>query len=332
MKKYLLIIFTSLIMFLIPAPKKDNKIEKVVSTVSVYSSSYVVMERSSYKILAGNNIHKSQSVASISKIMTAIVAIENNNLNDVVNIPKEINTVYGSMLYLKENDKVHIMDLLYGLILRSGNDAAISIAIHTGTTVARFVELMNNKARELNLTDTLFRNPHGLDEEDGGNISSARDMAIIHSYALNNPIYRQISSSKQYKTYKNKNKILANYEYATGGKTGFTKKAKRTLVTSAKKDDLELVIVTLNCGNDFEVHKNLYEYYFSLYKGLIVLKKGINYIDSHEINLNKEYVFIIENSDKEYYLKYEILNKSKELKIYLLDKNQYVIDILTIDI
>ena len=330
MKRYLLIVLSSIIMFFIPSRLNNKTIDQVTAAIPIYSSSYIVMERSNYKIVDGKEIHKTQSVASISKIMTAIVAIENANLDDIVVIPSEINTVYGSMLYLHENDKVALMDLLYGLILRSGNDAAVSIAIHVSQTIERFVELMNQKANILQLQDTLFRNPHGLDEEDGGNISSAHDMAKIHAYALNNPIYREISSAKKYKNYKNKNQILNLYEYASGGKTGFTKKARRTLVTSALKDDLELVIVTLNCGNDFETHQKLYQYYFSLYKGLIILKAGANFIDSYCIFVDKEYVLMVENCDKELLLRYEIVKNSKQLEIYLMDKNFYVIDYVTI--
>lgn len=290
------------------------------------------MEKSTNKVLESKDMHTSRSVASISKIMTAIVAIENVNLEDIVTIPQEINEVYGSMLYIHENDQIPIMDLLYGLILRSGNDAAVSIAIHVGGTIEKFVEMMNQKAKNLNMQDSLFRNPHGLDEEDGGNLSSAYDMALLHAYALNNPVYRQITSAKQYKTYKNKNRLFNLYDCTTGGKTGYTKLAKRTLVSSAKQDDLELVIVTLNCGNDFGVHKSLYQYYFANYKGLIVLKAGENYIDSYCVKVEKEYVLMVSNDLDNLYLKYEIQKNSKQVHIYLQDQYGYVIEQVTIEL
>ena len=182
------------------------------------------------------------------------------------------------------------------------------------------------------MQDSLFRNPHGLDEEDGGNLSSAYDMALLHAYALNNPVYRQITSAKQYKTYKNKNRLFNLYDCTTGGKTGYTKLAKRTLVSSAKQDDLELVIVTLNCGNDFGVHKSLYQYYFANYKGLIVLKAGKNYIDSYCVKVEKEYVLMVSNDLDNLYLKYEIQKNSKQVHIYLQDQYGYVIEQVTIEL
>ena len=331
MKQILLIFLCSLGIFFIFFSQKNNE-SIPTAAVPISCSSYVVMEKSTNKVLESKDMHTSRSVASISKIMTAIVAIENVNLEDIVTIPQEINEVYGSMLYIHENDQIPIMDLLYGLILRSGNDAAVSIAIHVGGTIEKFVEMMNQKAKNLNMQDSLFRNPHGLDEEDGGNLSSAYDMALLHAYALNNPVYRQITSAKQYKTYKNKNRLFNLYDCTTGGKTGYTKLAKRTLVSSAKQDDLELVIVTLNCGNDFGVHKSLYQYYFANYKGLIVLKAGKNYIDSYCVKVEKEYVLMVSNDLDNLYLKYEIQKNSKQVHIYLQDQYGYVIEQVTIEL
>ena len=331
MKRVLLIILCSLSMFLLPSTKTNYKKEQFVSAIPIYCSSYVVMERSTYKVLESKAMDENRSVASISKVMTAIVAIENANLEDIVTIPQEINEVYGSMLYIHQNDQIPLIDLLYGLILRSGNDAAVSIAIHVGGTIEKFVEMMNQKATILNMKNSLFRNPHGLDEEDGGNLSSAYDMALLHAYALNNPIYRQITSARQYKTYKNKNRLFNTYDCTTGGKTGYTKIAKRTLVTSAMHDDLELVIVTLNCGNDFEVHKKLYQNYFNQYEGVIVLKTGENYIDSYCIKVEKDYVFLIERN-KQFTLVYHIQEKNKKVQIDLQDSFGYVVDQMNINL
>ncbi len=332
MKRFLLILLCSISVFLLPN-KKVNEENKMVSSIPIACSSYVVMERSTNKVLEGKDLYETRSVASISKIMTAIVAIENVNLNDVVTIPKEINQVYGSMLYIHENDQIPIMDLLYGLMLRSGNDAAVSIAIHVSGSIEKFVELMNQKAQVLKMENSLFKNPHGLDEEDGGNLSCAYDMAILHAYALNNPIYRQITSCKKYKTYQNKNRLFNMYEYTTGGKTGFTKVAKRTLVTSAKKDDLELVIVTLNCGNDFGIHKQLYQTYFSQYTGIIIFKKGENKVDQFCVNVEKEYVMMAPSQqEKDLFLKYEIKKESKWVSVYLQDKYGYVLEEITIEL
>ena len=164
---------------------------------------------------------------------------------------------------LKENEEISIEKLLYGLMLRSGNDAAITLAMSISNSVEEFVLLMNKKAEELNLKNTFFSNPHGLDEEDNGNISSAYDMALLYSYCMKNKTFAKITSSQSYGTYINKNKLIRTYPYCTGGKTGFTKKAKRTLISSASKDDINLIVVTLNCGNDFQSHKDIYEHYFN---------------------------------------------------------------------
>lgn len=255
MKKMLFLMF---ILILCSCLNTDNS--KTVS--NAINSSYIMIDEKTNEIIEGSNIHGTRSIASISKIMTAICVIENTNLYSETIVPKEIEKVDGSSLYLQVNQKVLVIDLLYGLMLRSGNDAAVTLAMTTCNTIEEFVNLMNYKAKQLGLVNSKFNNPHGLDVDDDGNISSAYDMAILYSYCLKNPLFAQIVSTKKYKNYENKNKLLKNYEYCTGGKTGFTKKARRTLVTSAKKENKSYIIVTLNYANDFEFHKNLYEKYF----------------------------------------------------------------------
>ena len=152
-------------------------------------------------------------------------------------------------------------------MLRSGNDAALTIASYVGGNVDEFVKKMNEKAQEIGMKNTVFNNPSGLDQEKG-NYSTAYDMAILTSYAMKNETYRKIVSTKSYKvktnmnfySWINKNKLLHTHKYSTGGKTGFTEIARRTLVTTASKDGVNLVAVTLNDGNDFNDHKNMFEY------------------------------------------------------------------------
>ena len=314
MKKFLFLIFILLF----------SSCHQEVKQTSIVASSYIVIEQSTNKILQGANYDTQRSVASISKIMSAIIAIENNDLEKIVVVPSEINEVYGSSMYLKVNQEISIKDLLYGLLLRSGNDAAITLAIATTGNVASFVDLMNEKAEKLNLKNTLFSNPHGLDKDGIGNISTSYDMAIIYSYCMDNEVFKEITSSKTYSNYVNKNKLVRNYQYCTGGKTGFTDKAKRTLVTSASKDGINLIIVTLNCGNDFETHKNLYEYYFNNYQSIKILNKGENIFDGRKINLNKDYYFI--SDEKELSLFYQINYNKHMIYITLLDKNKHVVD------
>jgi len=243
--------------------------------------SYVVMEASSRQVLESKEEHYVQSVASISKIMTCLIAIENADLDMIVEVDETINQAWGSGIYVHIGDEISLRDLLYGLMLRSGNDAAVMIAVSVAGSIEEFVAMMNEKAAELGLENTLFSNPSGLDEEDAGNQSSAYDMAIIMAHCYQNPIFNEIMGTDNYKredgngSWKNKNRLLREYEYCIGGKTGFTKKARRTLVTMASKDGVDLIIVTFREGNDFEFHRNKYEQYFKLYEQTMVFDKGI---------------------------------------------------------
>ena len=285
----------------------------------------ILMDTDSNRVLYEKNIHEVRSVASISKIMTAVVAIESNKLDDVVTIGEEINTAYGSAIYIKEGEKLTLRDLLYGLMLRSGNDAALAIAKYVGGSVENFVKLMNEKAKSLKMYNTTFNNPSGLDQEKG-NYSTAYDMALLSSYAINLDEYKTITSTKKYtlKTNKNtyswinKNKLLSIYKYTTGGKTGFTEIAKRTLVSTASKNNVNLVVVTLNDGNDWQDHQNLFEYGFNNYTNIQILKKGkINiynekYYSDYELYIKNDYNYLLSNNEKNSLtLKYDLERKRK---------------------
>lgn len=321
--KKVLIIFLLLFSF---SSCKNN--EKIVSGFS--GVSYIVIEQSTNKTLQGNNYNQARSVASISKIMTAILTIENIDINKVVIVPNEITKVYGSSMYLKVNEQISIEELLYGLLLRSGNDAAVTLALSVSKSIDEFVTLMNKKANELNLKNTLFSNPHGLDEMDNGNVSTSLDMAILYSYCMENATFAKITGCKTYGKYENKNRLIKNYQYCTGGKTGFTKKARRTLVTSASKDDINLIIVTLDCSNDFAFHKNIYESYFSSYCSIKILNKGENNFDGCVFYCNKDYYFITNQNNL--HLIYIIDYKNKLIKVDLLDSKNIVIDSILIEI
>ena len=174
------------------------------------------------------------------------------------------------------------------------------------------------------MKNTIFSNPSGLDMYDEGNISTSYDLALLMRYCMSNQIFREINGTKTFKssvkgTWSNKHKLIQNYEYAIGGKTGYTKKAKRTLITSARKDNLELIVVTLDCGSDFALHKNKFEYYFSNYKYLNFLNKGINYILNYEIEVEKEFGIIIENDKCLNVTKfYQINSKKNEIRMSLI--------------
>ena len=239
-----------------------------VQPVSYPCKSSIIIKQGTNEIIEGKNIYATQSVASISKIMTAIIAIENLNVLEEIKINHHVSKAYGSSVYLKEGDTITILDLLYGLMLRSGNDCAIVLE----SLIVDFVDLMNKKAKELNMNYTKFQNTSGLDQEDGGNISCVYDMAILMSYAMNHELFRQIVGCEKYERldgngyWTNKNKLLFNYDLCIGGKTGYTKKAGRTLVTCASNGDFDLICVTFRCPEDFEYHENLYKLYFKKYQ------------------------------------------------------------------
>ena len=212
--------------------------------------------------------------------MTCILAIENANIEDIVKVDESVLKSYGSGIYISVGEEIKLIDLLYGLMLRSGNDAAIMISTYVSGSEEEFTKLMNKKAKELGMKNTIFYNASGLDTATIGNKSTAYDMAILTSYAMKNDIYKEIVKTKKYvvktnlKTYvwHNKNKLLS-YDYITGGKTGYTERAKRTLVSTATKNNMNLVVVTISDSDDWNTHKSLYEYAFNNYKSLKILNK-----------------------------------------------------------
>ena len=299
----------------------------IVKGISTSATSAILMDTDNNRIIYSKNIHEVRSVASISKIMTAVLAIESGKLDDEVKINSSINKAYGSAIYIKIGEKMKLRDLVYGLMLRSGNDAALAIADYVGGSVDNFVTMMNHKAKEIGMKNSKFNNPSGLDE-DKANYSSAYDMAILTSYAMKISDYRKIVKTKEYKLETNKNtyiwhnkhKLLRLYKYTTGGKTGYTKIAKRTLVTTASKDNTNLVAVTLNDGNDFKDHMDLFDYGFDNYKSYSILKKGYiniyneNYYKNYNLYIKEDFKYILDDSEKESInIKYK-LKKIKKVK------------------
>lgn len=234
------------------------------------------------RLLYSENGDQSMRIASLTKIMTAIVAIEHGKLADNVTTSKTAVGKEGSSIYLQLGEKMTLLNMLYGLMLRSGNDAATAIAEHVGGSEEGFVHLMNEKAEMLGLTHTQFKNPHGLDAD--GHYSSANDLAKLTAYALRNPVFAEIVSTKvknvpnphekwQY-SWTNKNKMLAMYEGADGVKTGYTKKALRCLVSSATRNGQQLAAVTLNDREDWIDHRHMLDWGFKNYPLMEVASKG----------------------------------------------------------
>lgn len=242
------------------------------TNMSLSTSNYILIEEKSGRVLMEKNSHRELPMASTTKIMTAILAIEEGNLDDEITIVgKDIN-IEGSSIFLKDEEVITLKDLIYGLMLRSGNDSAIAIANHISGSVEDFAKLMNKKAKEIGALNTNFMNPHGLHHKD--HYSSAYDLALITSYAFKNDIFKEISTSKNYRTssareynyFVNKNKTLWDYEGGDGVKIGYTMSAGRCLVASATKSNMRLIAVVLNDYNWFNDSYKLMDYGFNNYR------------------------------------------------------------------
>jgi serine-type D-Ala-D-Ala carboxypeptidase (penicillin-binding protein 5/6) len=273
--------------------------QKVDASVSVSAASAVLLEQKSGRILFEKDAHTKRRIASITKIMTAKLAIESGKMNEYVKVSEQATRAEGSSVYLKPGEKIKLKDLVYGLILRSGNDTAVAIAEYVGGSVEGFAYLMNLKAREIGMLNTHFSNPHGLDDNED-HYSTAYDMAVLMRYAMQDKTFKEISGTKVYRAanptedwdrvWKNKNRLLTKYKYTTGGKTGYTKRAKRTLVTTAAKGDMSLIAVTLNGPDDWNDHISMYESGFKGFDMAEVLSKGK--IDDVKIKSYKNHLYV----------------------------------------
>jgi D-alanyl-D-alanine carboxypeptidase (penicillin-binding protein 5/6) len=242
----------------------------------------VLMDAATKRVLYEKNPHVRVPMASTTKIMAAIVAMELGNLSDVVTVPRQAVGIEGSSIYLGKGEKLTLEELLYGLMLRSGNDAAVAIAQHIGGTVENFVELMNRKAFQIGARNTHFVNPHGL--HDDMHYTTAYDLALISAYGMNNPVFRTIVSTKVRKIpwegreydriLTNKNAMLWEYEGANGIKTGYTKISRRCLASAALRGNMQLVCIVLDCQPWFEDSAALLNYGFEHFNPYTVLNKG----------------------------------------------------------
>ena len=236
----------------------------------------IMLDGQTGRVLYEKNADQRSLIASTTKIMTALVVCEQCNVLDRVRIPKEAVGIEGSSMYLKEGEILTVQELLYGMMLHSGNDAATALAIYCGGTMEGFAQLMNDKARALGMGDSHFVNPHGLDSPE--HYSTARDLGTLAAYAMNNPIFAKTVSTKTItigqRFLRNHNKLLWQVDGADGVKTGYTKAAGRILVSSASSQGRRLVAVTINDSNDWADHKALLETGFRDYSVCQLVKKG----------------------------------------------------------
>lgn len=250
-KAYFLLICLLSFGFLFPAPRFR------VAEAATESKGECVVEVSSRRFLHEKNADLRLPMASTTKILTALVVLEEDNLDEIVTVPKEAEGTEGSSVYLKAGEEISVRDLLYGLMLRSGNDCAVTLALHHSGSIKRFADAMNEKAVSVGAVHSRFRNPHGLPDEE--HYTTARDLALIASAAMENDTFREIVSTKFYapRSWQNKNKMLWNFDGALGVKTGFTVRAGRCLVSSAERNGMTLVSVVLNSPQMFERSEEL---------------------------------------------------------------------------
>lgn len=248
---------------------------------SISAKSAVLMDGKSGRLLYEKNGFEKLPMASTTKIMTAILTIENCNLDDVVTVSPNASGVEGSSLWLEIGEKLTVKQLLLGLMLKSGNDAAVALAEHTAGSVDSFVLLMNAKAKELGMFNTSFETPNGLDSEN--HYTTAYDMAVMTRYAMDIPAFREIVGTEKAqipwigkewgRALTNHNKLLGMYDGCTGVKTGYTKKSGRCLVSSAMRDGRELICVTLNAPDDWNDHTKILDYGFSDFETAVLTQK-----------------------------------------------------------
>ena len=291
------------------------------------NASIVVMDADSGRVIYSENKDEKKLIASTSKIMTSIIALENAPLDMKIKVGKEIYEAYGSMTYIKEGEEFTLEDLLKGLMLQSGNDAALTIANNV-TSYDYFISLMNLKAYKLGMYNTTFENPHGLNDKTK-NISTAYDMALLMKYAIKNKDFLRITRTYEHKVgnyiWYNKNKLLRDYKYLISGKIGFTKKSGQVFVSAATKDNKTLVIASIDEGDKFNLHKYLYEKYFNMYERYKILDKNTF---SFKVKNNKHDHYYIKN-DFYMLLRKDEINKLK-IKVNLND-NKNIVEIYLYD-
>lgn len=318
----------------------EDTIEVTASNVSklpkTNSRRYIVYDRISKSMIIGKNEDVKSAMASTTKIMTTIVILEKADLNEKVTVSAKAGGTGGSRLGLKKGDKASVRDLLYGLMLRSGNDAAVALAEHVGGSVKGFAELMNEKAIELGLTNTHFVTPHGLD--DANHYTTALELAKLTDYAMDNEIFAKIVGTKSTTIYinnqsrqiNNTNELLGVLNGVVGVKTGFTNNAGRCLVTETKRNNMDIITIVLGADTKKDRTKdsvNLIEYTFSKYKMYNLEEQIIEEFNKWK-NINEKRILIIKGKTSNPKLALGAIEKAT-IPICDNDKIEYSINALT---
>ena len=294
----------------------ENKISKV-EALSTSAKSMCVLEQDSKRVLEQKDMDTMRANASTTKIVTAITVIQNcDNLDEIITVNNKSIGIEGTSIYLRKGEQLSVRDLLYGLMLRSGNDSAVALAYHIGGTESQFVDMMNKLCVNVGTKNTHFANPHGLD--DVNHYTTAYDLALVTAYALNNPIFKQIVSTKHYtipatniseaRYLTNKNRLLNSLDGCIGVKTGFTSRAGRCLVSAIERNGVTLVCVVLNCGPMFEESVALLNTAYSEYdfSPITIANEPIYneyYVDNVRGQLNlytdETYIFPVKDNEKQ---------------------------------
>jgi len=301
---------------------------------SINSRAAVIFDRNSKKAIYNKNMETKRPMASTTKIMTAIVVLENSNLNDIVKVSKKAAATGGSSLKLKTNDELSVESLLYGLMMVSGNDAAVALAEYVGGSVEGFAEMMNSKALTIGLENTHFITPHGLDEE--GHYTTAYELAYLADYALQNEKFAEIVGTKNYtaiinntpRLLSNTNELLGNINGVYGVKTGFTNGANRCLVSSTKRGDLDIICVVLGADTKKDRTRDsikLIEYAFQNFEVFNIKEKVEEEFEIWK-NINEKRIIINKGVQKNPELRLEDLPYEK-IAIKIGEKENIKIDI-----
>ena len=294
MRKRYLLLFCLAVMLLCGAFGLSSPIR-----ASASAGAEIAMELTTRTVLTESNADKRMPMASTTKIMTAIIIAEDCNLDEEITVPDAAVGVEGSSIYLKKDERIDVRDLLYGLMLRSGNDSAVALAIHHSGSVESFVTVMNERAKRIGADNTNFKNPSGLPDDE--HYTTARDLCNIACYAMNNEIFREVVSSKshvgKFRSFENKNKMLYRYEGANGVKTGYTLKAGRCLVSSAERNGMDVVTVVLNCYDMYERSSAILDQCFYAYKLLELNENTVFMSDRVLCKLSKTQNLVVKNTD-----------------------------------